>query len=310
MAAYRKELPQLSEVFLSDGGIETSLIFLDKIDLPYFAAFDLLKNEEGREALRRYYRRYIEIAAKHGIGFILESATWRASPDWGAKLGYTGESLARANRDAIELLVGLGREARHDKPMVVSGCVGPRGDGYDPGEAMTADEAEDYHSFQVGTFARTEADMISAITMTNVPEAVGVTRAAARAGMPVSISFTVETDGKLPTGETLEQAIGDVDKATDGAAAYFMINCAHPTHFGRVVAEGGDWLKRIGGLRANASKRSHEELDAAPDLDDGNPVELGRQYRDLRKGLPNMNVLGGCCGTDHRHIEEICFSCT
>ncbi|NRG17506.1 homocysteine S-methyltransferase family protein [Rhizobiales bacterium] len=310
MTTYRNNLPQLEEVFLTDGGIETSLIFLDGIDLPYFAAFDLLRNEEGREALRRYYRRYIDIARKRGVGFILESATWRASPDWGAKLGYTGESLAKANRDAVALLVELGREARHAKPMVVSGCVGPRGEGYDPGEAMTADEAEDYHSFQVGTFAKTEADMISAITMTNVPEAVGVTRAAARVGMPVSISFTLETDGKLPTGETLEQAVRDVDDATDGAAAYFMINCAHPAHFDRVVAEGGDWLKRIGGLRANASRRSHEELDAAPDLDDGDPVELGRQYRDLRKSLPNMNVLGGCCGTDHRHIEEICLSCT
>jgi S-methylmethionine-dependent homocysteine/selenocysteine methylase len=193
--------------------------------------------------------------------------------------------------------------------MVVSGCVGPRGDGYDPGRVMSAEEAEAYHAVQIGIFAATEADLVTAVTMTNGPEAIGVTRAAARAGMPVAISFTLETDGRLPTGETLKEAVAAVDAATGGAPLYYMINCAHPTHFADVLASGEPWLKRLKGLRANASKRSHAELDAAPDLDAGDPVELGRDYRRLLRHVPHVTILGGCCGTDHRHVEAICVAC-
>jgi S-methylmethionine-dependent homocysteine/selenocysteine methylase len=193
--------------------------------------------------------------------------------------------------------------------MVISGCVGPRGDGYDPGRMMSADEAEAYHAAQIGVFAGTEADIVSAITMTYAEEAIGIARAAEAAGMPVVISFTLETDGRLPTGQGLKEAIAAVDAATGWAPLYYMINCAHPTHFASVVASGEPWLQRLKGLRANASKRSHAELDAAPDLDAGDPVELGREYRAIRRGLPHLTVLGGCCGTDHRHVEAISRAC-
>ncbi|MBX6369733.1 MAG: homocysteine S-methyltransferase family protein [Rhodospirillales bacterium] len=308
--AVTKKLPQLSGgMFLTDGGIETTLIFHEGLELPHFAAFHLLRDKAGRDALVRYYERYIEIAKRDGVGFILESPTWRASSDWGEKLGYTRDDIAAVNRDAIALMFELRDRYRFGAPMVVSGCVGPRGDGYDPGQAMTAGEAEAYHAHQIGAFAEADADMVTAITMTNANEAVGVARAATKAGMPVAISFTVETDGRLPTGQTLADAIAEVDGATAKAPAYYMINCAHPTHFEATMSAAEDWTRRVRGIRANASRRSHQELNDAPDLDDGDPIELGGQYRDLLRRHPQINVLGGCCGTDHRHIDCISLAC-
>lgn len=311
MSKYRQNLPQLDgRLFLTDGGIETTLIFHEWQELPHFAAFHLLKDANGTSVLREYFRRYARIAQENGTGFILESATWRSSPDWAAKLGYSLEQLDAANCKAIELLHGLREEFETEhSPMVVSGCIGPRRDGYNPGEIMTADEAQAYHERQARIFAKADADMITAITMTNVPEAIGITRAAQAQGVPVVISFTVETDGRLPAGQTLEEAITTVDAATANGPAYYMINCAHPTHFAHVLEPGAAWVKRLRGLRANASKLSHAELDNSPELDTGNPVELGGEYRELRRRFPHINVVGGCCGTDHRHIRQICHSC-
>lgn len=311
MITYRKSLPQLgNQLFLTDGGIETTLIFHEGLDLPYFAAFHLLGDNKGRDALVRYYVRYIDIANTDGLGFILESPTWRASADWGSKLGYSPDAIAAANRQSIELMHDL--RAKHGSrmtPIVVSGCVGPRGDGYDPGQVMSAAEAEAYHAHQISTFAEAGADMTTAITMTNANEAIGVGRAASKVGLPVAISFTLETDGRLPTGQTLEAAIAEVDSATEAYPAYYMINCAHPTHFQGAMPAGASWTRRVRGLRANASRRSHQELNDAPDLDAGDPIELGGQYRDLLCNHPQINVLGGCCGTDHRHIASISHAC-
>ena len=310
MAKYRSDLPQLADdIFLTDGGIETTLIFLEGLELPFFAAFHLLKDEAGTEALRRYYRQHATIARDSRVGFILESATWRASSDWGAKLGYSPQALADANGKAIDLLHELRNELETpESPMVISGCIGPRGDGYRPEAVMTPDEAQAYHSSQTQVFAERDADLATAITMTNANEAIGVARAAKDAGLPVVISFTVETDGRLPTGQTLDEAIQTVDAATGRAPAYYMINCAHPTHFMNELRPDSASVPRIRGLRANASKRSHAELDEATTLDDGNPVELGAQYRDIRSRFAHINVLGGCCGTDHRHIQQICLA--
>jgi S-methylmethionine-dependent homocysteine/selenocysteine methylase len=311
MTKYRQHLPQLGDaLFLTDGGIETTLIYREGLALPYFAAFDLLKTPQGEQALRKYYEPYTSIACQSGFGFVLESPTWRANADWGAKLGYTAGDVATFNRKAISLMEGLRREFETAaSPMPISGCIGPRGDGYDPGQRMSEAQAEDYHSGQAQVFKKTAADLITAITMTNVPEALGVTRAASAAGMPVVISFTVETDGHLPSGETLQYALETVDERSDAAPAYYMVNCAHPTHFESKLDASRDWTRRIKGIRANASCRSHAELDAATELDDGNPVELGKQYRMIRKRLRHINVLGGCCGTDHRHLAEIAASC-
>lgn len=310
MAKYRQNLPQLSnQLFLTDGGIETTFIYHNGIDLPYFAVFDQLKSEKGTQALRDYYSRHAAIARANGLGFILESPTWRASAYWGKKLGYTPSALADINRQSIAFLETLRMEFETaQSPMPISGCIGPRGDGYDPGRIMSEAEAEDYHAGQAQAFATTAADMVSAITMTNINEAVGVTRAARAAAMPVAISFTVETDGRLPSGELLRQAIETVDAKTGNAPAYFMVNCAHPTHFDDTLVKA-DWSKRIRGIRANASRCSHAELDKATELDAGNPLEFGQQYRAIRDRLSHINVLGGCCGTDHRHVEQIAIAC-
>ena len=311
MTRYRNALPQLGgDLFLTDGGIETTLIFHEGLELPYFAAFHLFETPEGEAALRKYFRTYAELARRFGAGLILESATWRANADWGARLGYTADALAEANRRAIRLLEEIRSEYEiGGTPVVISGCLGPRGDGYVPDRAMSEQEAEAYHREQVGTFADTVADMVCAITMNYVEEAVGITRAAQQANMPVAISFTVEADGKLPTGQKLKAAIEQVEEATSGYPCYYMINCAHPTHFKPVLTAGEPWVERIRGLRANASRMSHAELDESPDLDTGNPVELGREYAELKSRLRQLNVMGGCCGTDERHIERIATAC-
>jgi homocysteine S-methyltransferase len=312
MAKYRNALPQLSgDFFMTDGGIETTLIFLDGQELPHFAAFHLLKTPEGENALRKYFRTYAELARKFDAGLILEAATWRSSPDWGDKLGYSTDALAEANRKLVDLLEEIRSDYETDQmPIVISGCIGPRGDGYIPDTAMSEREAEDYHRMQAETFASSAADLITGITMNYAEEAVGIARAARQANMPVVISFTVETDGKLPTGQSLGDAIKQVDDATSGYPAYFMINCAHPRHFDNVVQGDEPWAERIRGLRANASTMSHAELNEASELDAGNPTELGEEYAALRKHkLKRLNVMGGCCGTDHRHVEQIVLAC-
>ena len=305
---HRDHLPQLDGgLFVTDGGLETTLVFHDGIDLPEFAAFDLLKDEAGTERLREYYDDYLAIAREHDAGFVLEAPTWRANPRWAAAIGYTEEQLDDLNRKAIALAEEV--RTRHEDavaPIVVSGCVGPQDDGYDPSAFMSAVEAQRYHATQVATFADTAADMATAITMTYAEEAVGVARAATDAGLPVAISFTVETDGRLPSGQALGEAIEQTDAETGDAPAYYMINCAHPSHFDGVLEAREPWLERIGGLRANASTMSHAELDEAEQLDEGNPADLGARHAALRARLPRLNVLGGCCGTDHRHVSEIC----
>jgi homocysteine S-methyltransferase len=311
MAPSNGSLPQLGGgLFLSDGGLETTLVFLHGVDLPSFAAFPLLGSEEGRDRLRRYFRPYLETAAAHRTGFVLDTPTWRANADWGATLGYSPDALAIVNRDSVAFARDLGSDhAGAAGPVVINGVLGPRGDGYKAAGRMSAAEAEAYHRPQVEAFRAAGADMASAVTMTDPAEAIGIARAAAAAGLPAAISFTVETDGRLPSGDSLKAAIEAVDAATGASPAYYMINCAHPTHFEDALAAGGGWLDRIRGVRPNASALSHAELDAATELDPGDPADLARRTRDLRSRLKGLCVLGGCCGTDHRHVAAICEAC-
>ena len=303
---YRSSLPQLDgRVLLCDGGTETTLIFHDGLDLPCFATFPLLEHEEGRSAMRRYFAPYLETARLHGAGFELEANTWRANPVWGAQLGYSLDDLAEANRRCITFAEEIrDREETPGCPIVIGALFGPEGDAYDPESHLSAEQAEEYHSWQSAIIADTAADMITGLTITYVEEAIGIVRAATSVGMPVVIAFTVETDGRLPSGQPLAAAIDQVDRETDGAPAYFMINCAHPTHFLPVLDGPGPW-HRIRGIRANASKMSHAELDNSEELDDGDPAELASDYLAIRERLPNLALLGGCCGTDHRHIASI-----
>jgi S-methylmethionine-dependent homocysteine/selenocysteine methylase len=311
MALYRSSLPQLSGGdFLTDGGLETSLVFHHGIHLPCFAAFPLVMSEGGRETLRAYFKAYLETAKQRKLGFILDTVTWRANADWGEKLGYSATDLAKIQRLSVAFAHELrAAYATESTPIVINGILGPRGDGYKADARMSAREAEQYHEPQIAVFRDTETDMVSAMTLTYPDEAIGIVRAAQTHGMPVTISFTVETDGRLPSGDTLQEAIEKVDAATGSGPIYYMINCAHPKHFRTTVATQGVWLDRIKGIRANASSLSHAELDAATELDAGDPEDLGRHYRSLRDKLTQLCVLGGCCGTDHRHIVAICEAC-
>ena len=309
-AKYRHNLPQLGDTcLLTDGGIETTLIFRDGLDLPFFASFTLLRTQAGQQALRRYYTRYAKLARQQNAGLILDSATWRANPEWGALLGYGPRALAQANRNAVEMLFELRDCFEAAEPFVISGNIGPRGDGYVPDKAMTADVAADYHSAQVAIFDAAGVDMVTAVTLSHAGEAAGIARACAERGIPLALAFTLEIDGRLPSGQPLGEAIEEVDGDPCGGPSYFMINCAHPDHFRAVLDPGADWPKRIRGLRANASRLSHAELDASDVLHDGDPEELARDYAALAPLLPNLRVFGGCCGTDHRHVRAIGNAC-
>lgn len=307
---YRDALPQLSgRRMLTDSGLETTLIFHDGIDLPLFASFALLASADGRARLRGYFDRHAEIAVSHGMGFIADTPTWRASRDWGERLGFDAVALARLNHEAVRMMFALrDRGESPATPVVVSGNIGPRGDGYAPDRMMTPDEAQDYHAQQVETFARAGVDMITVMTMTHAGEAIGIARAAKAAAVPVSMGLTVETDGRLPTGQPLGEAIEEID-ASGTPPTYYMINCAHPDHFRDVLAAGGAWRNRIRAIRANASRKSHAELDEATELDAGDPDGLGADYAGLLRLLPNLSVFGGCCGTDHRHVEAMADAC-
>lgn len=303
-------LPQLDRLFLTDAGLETDILFNRGIDLPHFASITLLKTNDGRRVLEDYYRAFLELARRMGTGLVLESATWRSSPDWAEPLGLSLAELDALNADAISMLIALRAEYQSSaNPIIVSGCIGPRGDGYDPGRIMPVDEAQAYHAHQARIFQSAGVDMIAAITMTNIPEAIGLARAAKARDVPVAISFTVETDGCLPTGDTLANAVAAVDEATQSYPAYYMINCAHPTHFAGSLEDNAPWTARIRGVRANASTCSHAELDAMTELDIGDPADLAARHKTLIDRFPQITVLGGCCGTDLRHVTAIAEAC-
>jgi S-methylmethionine-dependent homocysteine/selenocysteine methylase len=291
-------------MYVTDGGLETDMIFHYGIDLPYFASFPLLASPQGRAALERYFDGYAAVAAGAGSGLMLESATWRANPDWGTRLGYSAQALAQANIDGIELLAQLReRYASSISDILISGAVGPRGDGYQANLRLQPLEAAESHSAQSDAFAKAGADLVTAYTLTHVGEAVGIVQAARAAGLPVAITFTVETDGRLPDTTPLAQAIDEVDRVA--APDYFLVNCAHPSHIEHGVAEPGPWRERINGLRPNASTKSHAELDEAETLDEGDFDLLGAVYQRVSALLPNLSIIGGCCGTDSRHVATL-----
>ncbi|GCD89378.1 homocysteine S-methyltransferase family protein [Nocardioides sp. LS1] len=296
-------LPQLAgTAFVTDGGLETDLIFHHGVDLPEFAAFPLVEDDRGRELLTAYYDAYAGIARRAGAGLLLEAPTWRANPDWAALVGYDATALDRVNRASIDLMSAL-RETHADLPdVLVGGVVGPRGDGYVAADGVDPDEAADYHSAQMRSFAAAGADIVTALTLTGAEEAIGVVRAARAAGLHVAIGFTVETDGRLPDGTPLGAAIERVD--AEAAPDYFVVNCAHPTHVAPGL-DGGAWAERIVGFRPNASTLTHAELDEAEELDAGDLAELASSYVALRRSLPNLSVLGGCCGTDATHVAAL-----
>jgi homocysteine S-methyltransferase len=306
VSKYRNALPQLSgDLFLADAGIETDLIFNHGVEIREFASHTLLPNPTSREIVANYFRGFLSLAKNFDAGFILDSQTWKAHLHWAEDLGTTEQELCLANKDSIAFIAELRDEySTNSKPIVLNGVIGPRGDAYAPESRVAAVEAEEYHAKQIAWLAETDVDMVTATTFTQSDEAIGVVQAARSADLPIVISFTVENDGRLPTGQPLDEAINAVDNATNAAAAYFMVNCAHPNHFFDVL-DDSDWARRIRGLRCNASRLTHAELDECEVLDDGDPEELANQYKSIAASMPWLNVFGGCCGSDLRHVTEI-----
>ena len=297
--------PSSDTTIITDAGLETWLLFQQGVDLPAFAAYPLAATDDGKRLLTEYYLHYMAIAQAVDASVILETPTWRANPDWAATLGHDRAALAELIAASVDVVAAVRNGWSGHGSFLIGGTVGPRGDGYRIDTMMTSESAAAYHSFQIDCMAAQGVDVITAVTMGYAEEAIGIVQAAQAAGLPVVVSFTLETDGRLPSGMSLAAAIEATDAATDGGAQHFMINCAHPTHFADVLDGTSAWVSRIGGLRANASSLSHAELDEMVDLDEGDPADLASRYVALRSLLPALRVLGGCCGTDHRHVEAI-----
>jgi S-methylmethionine-dependent homocysteine/selenocysteine methylase len=297
-------MPTTDTLVITDAGLETWLIFEHGVDLPAFAAYPLAGDPAGRQLLTDYYEAFADIAERTGAGVLLEAPTWRANPDWAALLGHDRATLADLIRRSVDVVASV-REGRGSTPFLIGGAIGPRGDGYRTDALMDAGEAERYHRFQIDVMAQTAVDTATAFTIGYTDEAIGIAAAARAAALPVVIGFTVETDGSLPSGEKLGDAIDATDAATDGYPTHYMINCAHPTHFDHAVGGREPWTARIGAVRANASMMSHAELDEATALDDGDPADLAARCAALRAALPSLHVIGGCCGTDHRHVDAL-----
>jgi S-methylmethionine-dependent homocysteine/selenocysteine methylase len=301
----RTQWPADGTTVVTDAGLETWLLFQRGIDLPAFAAYPLATTDIGRALLTEYLQHFAAIASATGAGVALDAATWRANPDWARVLGHDLDALGSHIDACVEVVADVRATWRDDQPFLINGPVGPRGDGYRFEDSMTPDTAAEYHWFQIDRMADAGVDVVTALTMGYVGEAAGVALAARNVGVPCVVSFTLETDGRLPTGMPLGEAIEATDAATGASPLHYMINCAHPTHFEHVLDPGTPWAHRIGGLRANASTLSHSELDEMVELDEGDPDDLARCYVALRDLLPNLHVVGGCCGTDHRHVAAI-----
>jgi homocysteine S-methyltransferase len=293
-----------TSVTVTDGGIETDLIHRRGVQLVDFPAFPLVETPDGRAVLRGYFDDYAAIAAAHGRALMLESPTWRANPDWGRRLGYSDDGLAAANVRAVEFLHAL-RDAY--SPAVgdvrVSGTIGPRHDGYSQADEIEPGDAAAYHGAQLAAFAAAGADLATAYTITYVGEAIGIVQAARRVGVPIAVSLTVETDGRLASGMRLVEAIDRVDDVA--APDYFLVNCAHPSHVQAALTEPGEWVQRIAGTRTNASTAGHDDLDEAVERGDGELAEFAAAQHLLMAKLPHLAIVGGCCGTDARHIAAV-----
>lgn len=291
--------------YLTEGGTETELMYRHGFELPHFAMFPLLDNPNALSRMKDMFRSYLDVAAKHQFCALMGGLDYRASPDWGELLGYSPASLADANLQSIEFLREVASEYSSQIPEILFvGLVGPRGDAYERNETITENEAEDYHAVQLETLKKANVDSALAITFNNIPESVGVARAAARIGVPLAVSLTLDSNSKLHSGPSLAEAITTIDRETDQSPEYFLINCSHPVEYEPAI-EPGDWINRIRGVRPNASKMEKIALCQIGRLEEGDPEELGMQCGDLARRYPHMDIWGGCCGTWSNHLDEI-----
>jgi homocysteine S-methyltransferase len=305
--ADKKHFPPQKEgrFYLSEGGTETEILYKYGFELPQFAMFPLLDNPEAVSKMQGMYRKYLDVVAKHGMCALMGGLDYRASPDWGKLLGYSPQGLSEANHKSINFLREIAKEYTSDIPdILIQGLIGPRGDAYKMNLNITENEAEDYHSIQLNTLKEANVDLALAITFNNIPESIGVARAAKKIGVPLAISLSLDSTSKLNSGPSLAEAITTIDEETELAPEFYLINCSHPLEYESAIVSG-DWINRIRGVRPNASKMEKIALCQIGHLEDGDPVELGVQCGDLARRYPHMDIWGGCCGTWDTHLDQI-----
>lgn len=292
--------------YLAEGGQETEIMYRHGHELPEFAMYPLLDKPAAMADLKTMYERVLATAAEHGFTALISGLDYRGSPDWGGKLGYSNAALTDALEQSIAFLRDVARPYQEQgNEVLIGGVIGPRGDAYSLNRTITAEESEDYHAFQLEVLKRAKVDIVTAMTFNNVPEAVGVARAASRVGLPLTIAFTLDSNHRLKSGPSLRQAIESVDAETgEDRPDFYGINCSHPLEF-EPALEPGDWIKRVRSLRPNASAMDKIALCKIGHLEDGDPVDLGRRMGALSRRYPHIDVWGGCCGTWDRHLGEI-----
>jgi homocysteine S-methyltransferase len=293
-------------LYLSEGGQETEIMYKHGHDLPEFAMFPLLDDAKARADLDAMYARYLESAAASGFAALMGGLDYRASPDWAEKLGYSRETLREAQLRSIDFLREAAKPFAGQLPdILIAGVIGPRGDAYKLNRTITAQEAEEYHSVQLGTLREANVDLVSAMTFNNIPEAVGLSRAAKRVGLPIILNFTLDSSSRLRSGPTVREAIEAVDaEAGDAHPECYGLNCSHPIEMAPALEPGG-WFKRVRSLRPNAALMEKQALCKIGHLVDGDPPELGAQMGALAHRYPHLDIWGGCCGTWDTHLNHI-----
>lgn len=290
---------------MSEGGTETEIMYKYGFDFPEFAVFELLKNPKATTKLKRMYEEYFSVVSEQKMLALVGGLDYRASPDWGAKLGYSASGLADINHQCIEFLRDAAAPFLNEiDEILIQGLVGPRGDAYEKGKNISVDEAQDYHSVQLSTLKKANVDLVTAITFNSVPESIGIARAAKTINIPLCISLSLDSSSKLNSGPSLSEAIETIDKETENSVDFYMVNCVHPTEYEPAILYES-WMERIRGVRPNASAMDKISLCKLGHLEDGDPIELGRQVGDLMKRFPHMDIIGGCCGTWNTHLREI-----
>jgi S-methylmethionine-dependent homocysteine/selenocysteine methylase len=291
---------------LADGGIETRLIYEFGAELPEFASFlPLFRDDRG--ALERIYQSYLRVAADSGLPMQIGTPTWRAHPDCLARLGYgRPDDLARVNRAAVRLLDDLRAQAGLQDRVYIAGVIGPRRDGYDPAGAPGTVEARAYHARQAEVLAACGVDLLYAPTFACASELIGVAQAMASTGLPYVLAPVLGEDGRLPDGTALADAIDAVDAAVVPRPLHVMVGCVHPSRVQAIAASGsaGALPDRVAGIKANASTLPPDQLDKLGRLDEGDCQLFARQMTALRRDH-GLRVLGGCCGTNDRHIAAL-----
>lgn len=293
------------QFYLTEGGVETELMYKWGIELPHFATFPLFENPEAMAAIRGIFHRYLDIAAKYRLPALVSGLDYRASPDWGAILGYSRKALAEATLQSVDFTRELVQEYASDIPQgFVIGTLGPRGDAYQLNRTITEDEAEDYHGVQLETLKQADVDIAWAMTFNNTAEAIGAARAAGKIGLPFAVSLSLDSTSKLKSGPSFAEAVETIEAKTNGSPVFYFLNCSHPVEFEPALTPG-DWIERVRGFRPNASKMEKVALCKLGHLEEGDPVELGQLVGDVVRRYPHMDIWGGCCGTGEVHLEEM-----